>query len=276
MGRTASVAPLSSTLDTQAELWRTPMDDDKRSFWTSVPGILTGLAAVSAAVSTIYLGATRENKGHGEVARTPPLPSTVTSKPVAHTEWPSVGTETFTEGSSHWTVGSFSSESERLDLRIVEGKYRWDLLSQIPVTRSIEPQYGSVVDFYAAVDARLVASTAKDPHISLQFGKASNKNYAFTIARHPTGMYFGLSRFDGTKPEELITWAHTPIKLEEVNRLAVLVENSTIKLFLNSSFVGDYRDPSFTGGKIGLAVTTFTGGSIVVDFDNFELRRRPQ
>jgi hypothetical protein len=52
------------------------------------------------------------------------------------------------------------------------------------------------------------------------------------------------------------------IKLADVNRLVVLVEDSTIKLFLNSSLVAEYKDPSFTGGT--------------VDFDNFELRRRPQ
>jgi len=173
-------------------------------------------------------------------------------------------------------VGHFPSENGRLDLRIVEGKYRWDLLTQKPWTRWIESPYGSLVDFYTAVDARLIASTAKDPQISLLFGKVSKKDYVFTIARWPAGTHFGLSRFDGTKYEDLITWTPTPTKLEDVNRLAVLVENSTIKLFLNSSLVGDYRDPSFTGGKVGLSVGVYSGGSLVVDFDNFELRRRPQ
>lgn len=252
------------------------MDDDKRSFWTSVPGILTGLAAVIGAVGAIYLGAIRDDKGRVETTRTTPPPPTVALKPVAYTEWPSVGAETFTEGPSRWTVGSFSGEWGRLELRIVEGKYRWDLVGQNPTMRWMESPHGSVVDFYTAVDARLVASTAKDPQMSLQFGKVSNKDYNLTIARWPTGTYFGLFRFDGTKHEELMSWTPTPIKLEDVNRLAVLVENSRIKLFLNSSLVGEYRDPSFTGGKVALAVGAYSGGSMVVDFDNFELRPRPQ
>jgi hypothetical protein len=241
------------------------MDDGKRSFWTSVPGILTGLAAVVAAIGTIYLGVIRDDKGRGDAA-----------VHTSYTEWPSVGPEKFTDVPSPWTVGSFSIESGRLDLRVVEGKYRWDLLSTKPVTRWIESPHGSVLDFYAAADARLLASTAKDPQISLLFGKVANRDYSFTIARWPKGTFFDLTRFDGTKHEELITWTPAPIKLENVNRLAVLVENSTIKLFINSSLVGDYRDPSFTGGKIALAVGAYSGGSVVVDFDNFELRRRPQ
>ena len=206
------------------------MDDDKRSFWTTVPGILTGLAALVAAIGAIYA-----------------VHTSLTSKPIAYTEWPSVGPEKFADVRSPWTVGSFSNESGRLEVRVVEGKYRWDLLSAKPVTRWIESPHGSVVDFYAAADARLLASTAKDPQISLLFGKVANKDYSFTIARWPKGTFFDLTRFDGTKHEELITWTPAPIELENVNRLAVLVENSTIKLFINSSLVGDHRDPSLCG-----------------------------
>ncbi|MCA1603201.1 MAG: hypothetical protein LC776_16715 [Acidobacteria bacterium] len=238
---------------------------------------MTGAAAVIAAVGTIYLGLIRDDKGSGETAPTPPPESTATSKRVAPTEWPSVGAETFTDVPSIWTEGSFPSESLRLDLRIVEGKYRWDLLTHKKyTTRWIESPHGSVVDFYTAVDARLVASTTKDPLLSLLFGKVSNKDYAFSIARSSAGTYLGLNRFDGTKFEDLIAWTSTQTKMEDVNRLAVLVENSTIKLFLNSSLVGEYRDPLFTGGKIALAVGAFSAGSVVVDFDNFELRRRPE
>jgi len=45
---------------------------------------------------------------------------------------------------------------------------------------------------------------------------------------------------------------------------------SPAELFLNSAFVGEYRDPTFTGGKTSLAVSMNSPGSVAADFDNFD------
>ena len=132
-----------------------------------------------------------------------------------------------------------------------------------------------MVDFYAAVDARLVASHAKDQQIFLLFGIAGNKDYAFIVGRGPKGTFYVLNHYDGVKTHDLITWTPVSIKLDEVNRYGVLVEKGTIKLFINSAVVGGYRERSFTGGKVGLGVgIRDEAGSVAVDFDNFELRRK--
>lgn len=249
------------------------MSETKHSFWGSVPGILTGLAAVITASGTIYLATDRiGGNDQGRVVDLSPPPHV--ARPFSHTDWPSIATETFT-GASTWTVGSFSDEHVNLDLRNVDGKYRWDLQLRGPWERWIESPYGPAVDFYVAVDARLIATTAQDPQISLLFGRASNQDYGFTISQEPANTYFGLKRYDGTNNDMVIAWMPTLINAEQTNRLAVLVENQTIKLFLNDSPVGEYRDPTFTGGKFGLAVAGQSEGSAVVEFDNFEFRRKP-
>jgi hypothetical protein len=68
------------------------------------------------------------------------------------------------------------------------------------------------------------------------------------------------------------------IKLADVNRLVVLVEDSTIKLFLNSSLVAEYKDPSFTGGTVGhtrqlQSSSTSTTSSCVADHSSVRQRR---
>jgi len=160
-------------------------------------------------------------------------------------------------------------------MRMVEGKYRWDLVTKGDAARVIEAPYGPVVDFYAAVDARLVASRAKDQQISLLFGMVTNSDYSFVVGRGPKGTFYILRRYDGTKLHDLITWTPVPIKLDDTNRFGVVVEKSIIKLLINSTVVAVYRERSFSGGKVGLGVgIPDEAGSVVVDFDNFELRRK--
>jgi len=54
-----------------------------------------------------------------------------------------------------------------------------------------------------------------------------------------------------------------------------VVEKSIIELLINSTVVAVYRERSFSGGKVGLGVgIPDEAGSVVVDFDNFELRRK--
>ena len=98
--------------------------DDQKSFWTSLPGILTGIGAVIGAVTTLWLALHPTPKPPPVApSETPSL--TKTSIPSA---WSLAGEETFTTESPGWKFGSFSTTEEpRFDLRIVDGKYRWDL-----------------------------------------------------------------------------------------------------------------------------------------------------
>ena len=44
----------------------------------------------------------------------------------------------------------------------------------------------------------------------------------------------------------------------------------------NSKLVGEYKDYTFAGGKVGMSVTGWQlGQATVIDFDNFEFRRKP-
>jgi len=79
--------------------WRT------RTFWTSAPGILTGLAGLVAALGGVYLGITQSDKPRAETTR--PAAATASSTTATPTDWPSVASETFTSLASACGPGAF-------------------------------------------------------------------------------------------------------------------------------------------------------------------------
>lgn len=248
------------------------MSENKGSFWTSLPGILTGLAATITAIATLYIKGIQNDKVPSLDQKTKDIP---VAENLPFENWDLIDDETFTEPPPGWSIGSFPDDKlSRFDLNTVGGKYRWDMEFQVPWEPCVESPNGSAVDFYTAVDIKMTESNSEYTQAGISFGRLLNKNYTFRIS---VNKYFGLSRFDGTNHEMVINW--TPIQFipSELNRIAVLVDEQRMKFFLNSKLIGEYRDPSFTGGKIGLVVSASQPGTFaVVDFDNFEFRRKPQ
>lgn len=189
-------------------------------------------------------------------------------------KWPLVGEETFTGVASGWKLGSFPDENlARFDLKIIEGKYRWDMEFLVGKMRWIEAPYGPAVNFYLAVDIKFLAFPKSPVIASLMFGKTSHADYVFSVSSNKT---FGLGRFDETRNEMIVEWTPVSVNPELTNRIAVLVEEQKLGLYINSSLLGEYRDSTFAGGKVGLSVTSYQPAvSTVVEFDNFEFRRKP-
>lgn len=198
----------------------------------------------------------------------------VSAEPSPYKAWPLIADEKFTSASNPpWMQGNWSDINSTMGVSINDGKYRWDMSFQKPWARPLEAPYPSAVDFYVAVDVKLVESTvAEGVSLNLLFGRASQKDYRFTIS---SNNYFALSRADETDTKLIIDWTPTAVDLSKPNRLSVLVDNQTIKLFLNSVLVGEYRDTTFTGGKVGLALGSWGVGRVVAEFDNFEFHRKP-
>ncbi len=229
-----------------------------KSFWTSIPGILTGLAAIITAVTGFYL-AYYKNTSYTIQESTP-------------MEWPLVAKEKFNKNSAGWPEGSYANENlPRFDIKFVEGKYRWDMEFLKVREGYAESPYGSAIDFYVAVDVKFVAVTPGGLTTSLLFGRASNKDYAFKISSNNK---YELTRFDG-KQETILSYTSADINAKEFNRIAVAVEDGEITLYINSQPVGTYKDSTFTGGKVGFSVTGWQSGqATIVEFDNFEFRRK--
>lgn len=256
--------------------------EEKKPFWTTLPGVLTGAAAVITALTASYVAVYNSHKKLNQEiapsasAASEPSDVTEASDP---SDWPIIIDETFTGELSGWSIGSFPTEgTPRFDLRLVDGKYRWDLKYSREWYRGIVCPIGSAVNFYFAVDVKVIES---DPEttVNLIFNSTGTANkaeeYVFAISANK---YFGLLKThpDGYR-ELIINW--TPIAFDfdpkSWNRMSVTVDNQLIKLFLNSNLLGEFRDTNLTGGKFGLDVWMFKEGVAVVDFDNLQLRKKP-
>lgn len=189
-------------------------------------------------------------------------------------DWP-VTRETFTNDTA-WSLGNQSkSENFELETRLVERAYRWESTFARHWETFYWPPYSAAVDFYVAIDAQLLHSDIEEGvAVGLLFGRASGEDYAFLISRN--GKY-ALSYYEDnseSKRTNIYDWTPADVDLNKPTRIAVLVLDQRISIYINSNLVGEYLDDQFKGGKVGITVVGWSKGSVVVDFDNFEYRRK--
>ena len=233
----------------------------KRSFWTTVPGILTAVAALITALTGVYLALKPTDK---KPKQTPVI-------------WEKVVIDRFSSPGppwpDWWPIKKFSDENANLQWTIHNGKYRWDI-NYIENAEMFWPSpYLSVLEFKAAVDIKFVQSDNSFAAAGILFGHSDKDDYIYKLSNEGT---FTLQFWDDDKRywHPIIDWRPAQISLEETNRLEVTVEDNIIRLYINKVFQQDIRQPNFTGGTVGLVVYGLKGSNVIVDFDNFELNRR--
>ena len=247
---------------------------EMNSFWTTLPGILTGIGSVIVALTGLYIALKRGHKdaiSQGVQPASPPLAKTKAPSPPA---WPIIAEVTFTNEPLDWSTGSFPTEkTPRFDLRVVDGKYRWDIEYSNKWHRWVMSPFGSAVNFNVAVDMKLTEFTP-EISVTLIFGSTGNEQYQLIIS---SNRYFGLSKSHADNTQMIIDWTPITVKFEPNvwNRMGVMVDEQLIRFYLNSELLGEYRDIGFTGGKVGFGVEMYQQGSAVIDFDNFQFRRKP-
>lgn len=177
-----------------------PQDKPFWKFWTTLPGVLTAIATVIGAITALIIALHPTPKpipvisgGAGPTIQTTTAPvskpegstTTPATGPV-HTDWPVVAAETFTKEDSGWAVGSFPSEPQwpRLDIRIVDGEYRWDFAihSDTGLQTLVISPYMPAVDFSVTVDVNFTDVTPSMVAVAdLVFGATDTSNYHFRV-----------------------------------------------------------------------------------------------
>lgn len=258
-----------------------------KSFWATLPGILTGIAAIITAFAGLFIAIYSNNSTddksldntNGDTSKS--IENTGLSslnKELLPSEWPLVQEETFSDFPEGWMKGNYSDDVKgwRYECSVTNGKYRFDFESLDSRYRWVGMPYTAELDFYAAIDIRIVEfePASISSSAGLIFGRGEKIMYNFSISENKK---FSLDKIVDKDPEFLTNWTVIPFDIDpyESNRLSVIVEDQKIKLYINSKLVGTHKDIEFTGGKFGLVINHYTETSMVVDFDNFELRRRP-
>lgn len=188
-------------------------------------------------------------------------------------QWPMLGEERFSGSETDWFIGRKSTTSiPKFDSHMKGGRYQWEIEFTVNKVKWISSPYSSAVDIFVAVDFRFVSYKSTNVAAGIQFGEKGKSDYTFLIMQN--GKY-EVTKYDGEKYKTLIDWTEHSINAYALNRIAVAVLDSRIRLFINGKMVAEIIDREYEGGKVGLLVTNYNiaGNSIVLEFDNFELRK---
>lgn len=190
-------------------------------------------------------------------------------------EWPLIADETFTGVDSHWNTGTFSDEGSHFDIRVISGKYRWDVEFLKNWYRYQLSPYEPAIDFYVAVDMKLETNPPARISAGLVFRKTGDRDYRLYIH---SDRYFILYYYQKGEFKPIIDWTYIPnLDPEKFNRIAILADGSLLQVFINDRLFGEIHDSSLSGGNVGVVMVSHEDTNIrgLVDFDNFEFRRKP-
>ncbi|ABY34403.1 MAG TPA: zinc ribbon domain-containing protein [Chloroflexus aurantiacus] len=95
--------------------------------------------------------------------------------------------------------------------------------------------------------------------------------YLFSVSNDG---YYALELLENNQWITLIDWTQHEAIDPENNRLRVELNGDEITLFVNDRQLEQTRDPTFTRGDIGLAVTSFDQSGITVSYEEITIRSR--
>jgi len=257
------------------------MNGDKQSFWKTIPGILSGIALVITAFTGFYIAFNKVASSANKQDSIPiPIPEPI-PQGKEYLNWPIYLEETFSEVSVNWPEVKFKlDESGYLnsyEIKTVNGKYRFDISFKEEYGyywHSIETD-GKVIDFYAAVDFRFKEFVEGNAiYATIIFGRIAKTYYTLNVT---ASEYVGLKYFNGTKTYTIIGWIKIPdMNPHEFNRMTIAINNQQIDILINDELiVENFSDKEYLGGNLGLRVEGSGDQEVIVDFDNFELRLKP-
>jgi hypothetical protein len=171
-----------------------------------------------------------------------------------------------------WWEGSFIN-NEYIDgsIKIVGGKFHWDLTAVQSFFQRIEPDLQYHSDLELSVDGQML-EPLEQGDFGLVFRQVDNNNYYY-FGINSAGQ-FAIYCLLNNEWITLQDWTFsTAVQRVGVNRLRVIALGSHFEFFINDRLVTELEDDRFARGGVGLAVEVFNiGDRIVVDFDNFVLR----
>jgi len=255
-----------------------PAEPAKKSFWSTVPGLLTavggfiaGLAALLNALHAMGIvtprpTATPSLTATARPASAPTVTILATSQPTAN---PLLFSDDFGDPNSGWYVDT-NPESERL---YKDGEFRIGVYKASFDSWSWSNHFSDLADFAVEVDARRVDGPMKNDYgILARFQTASGVDGFYMFGVSSDGhCWVQLNQGDTWK--ELVAWkpADAVRQGSAVNHLRVECDGPRMSFLVNSRLVAEVEDSTWTSGDIGLVAGTFDEAGVVVHFDNLRV-----
>lgn len=186
--------------------------------------------------------------------------------------WPVVQRDAF-DTQSGWYAGEQSNDSfDTFQAAAVAGIYRlsFALRDGVYDYQWVSAPYPSATEFPVDLDVRIAMASGDRVFAALTFGKTGDGEYRLWVDNNECG----LMRQNGGTWTELVACVSPPIDLSRLTRIGIAVLGGDIRGYVNGVEAFEYRDASFPGGNIRLAVgSDRAGDSGDVEFDNVSFRR---
>jgi hypothetical protein len=221
--------------------------------------------ATSTSTPTPDLTATEEMLQGTDIAQS--ALGTVTN---AVDSWRVVMTDTFDSNKNDWLNEESEDEFAKVNYQIIDGKYKWDVLTKKSFIGWVRAGSKSFGDFFVSFDIQQVSgpSTAD---AGVVFREDNDGNFYY-FGINNNGEYM-LYKYAG-EWTTLIDLTETDlIQVNEPNRITVIGEGSQFTFFINDQYLTSITDEHISKGNVALAVEMLDENDEgIFEFDNLELR----
>jgi hypothetical protein len=269
-----------------------PSQAPHKAFFTTLPGVLTGVAGTVGTILALVTALNEATWLHRD--KVTPTPATVVAQVVVVTPTPQAETpagqqaasistqqntplpptpgvtltDDFSDATSGWQI---QSEGELWSLGYVDGQY------QVYAADSTYSVFGQPVQNYELanlaleVDAQQVSGPVDGTYGVIVRERDDDTFYLFAIASDLT---YAVYRTKGDDWQALVDWTESVVvkPLGEVNHLKLECVGPTMRFAVNGVLLAEVSDDTYPSGNIGLLVETTDEGAMDVRFDNLQVR----
>lgn len=229
----------------------------RKAFWSTLPGMLTAVAAVITAIATLLTALVAARViGPGKATAVPP---------------PAGGAlfeDTFDDPAGGWDIYADAD----VETGYVNGEYRVAARSAGMTAWGSPSGGGDWAAMAAQVDARQVEGPLDAGYGLLARIRPDGQSfYRFSISAE--GYYYvELATLD--QWTTLADWQPSPAirqGLGQVNSLRVECDRSKLSFYANGVLLAETIDNTLASGNVGLSVSAYDEGGAVVHFDNLRV-----
>ncbi|MCX6032024.1 MAG: hypothetical protein NT169_22350 [Chloroflexi bacterium] len=286
-------------LETPSDTKSATKPPEHKSFWATLPGLLTAVGGIVAAIGTLITALVAA----GVLGANKPTPTVVpTATPVAAVTAPSTPAPVATAGvvpsptpappatqSAPTATPSpagvlfeddFSAQrndwltevSPEVEKGYEGGEFRISVYQRNFSSWTFPHPSRDLADFAVEVDARWVSGPLDNEYgLLTRYQDASDEFYLFAIS---SDGFYTIEKYQGGQWHDLVKWteAEAVKQGEAVNRLRVICQGSTLRFFANGELLAQAEDASFHAGNIGLLASSGEKEGVTIAFDNLRVR----
>lgn len=250
------------------------MPEVKKSFWGTLPGILTAITGLVTAVGSIYL-AMGGFKNDNDDKMSIPEDTIVNTKSVGMPvdQWTLAAEEYYIDNQAKWPSGGFESKDgfDYLNINFTKGVYQINFACNKGTSRYFDSPYGAALNFRMEVDLKMAYYSSNDIMAGVHFGYSQGVGYLFNILGNGKWGVHKTDNFD--KP--IVEWTNSTINPKDWNRIKVEIDDSVVRLRINSIIVGEFVVNDYKGGIFGFYIASNdVNGNAIIEYDNFEFYRK--